>query len=361
MKITKIIALVLAIALSVLAFAACGDTSTSTSATSGTGASGNATTGTSSSTTGSTNKPTDTKPANVYVISGPTGVGAVSMMEKSANGETEGKYNFVLAENQMKAQAAFLNGEADIVAMPTNMAAALLNKGEDVVILAANTLGVLYIMDATGTITNIKDLEGKTITATGQGSNPEYILKYVLEQNGVKNVTINFMDDGAAISAAMVSGSVEIAMLPQPVATATTIQGNKAGKTIKPVIDMNAEWERIAEGTDSALMMGCVVTTKAYLDANKDKVDLFLKEYKASIEAVKADVDTAAALCEKHGIIAKAAIAKQAIPKCNITFATGASMKASLTGYFTVLHTANPASIGGKMPADGLFYMGYEG
>jgi NitT/TauT family transport system substrate-binding protein len=339
MKIKKIIALMLTLALSVCALASCA----------GNGA-----------TTDGGKTPASTDPMNVYVISGPTGVGAVSMMEKSKNGETEGKYNFVLAENQEKAKASFLNGEADIVAMPTNMASALLNKGEDVVMLAVNTLGVLYIMDATGTVTNIKDLEGKTITATGQGSNPEYILRYVLEQNGVKNVTINFMDDGAAISAAMVAGTVEIAMLPQPVATATTVQGKNAGKTIKPVIDMNAEWEKIAEGTESALMMGCVVTTKAYLDANKEKVDLFLKEYKASIEAVIADVDAAATLCEKHGIIAKAPIAKQAIPKCNLTFATGAEMKSKLTGYFSVLHAANPASIGGKMPADSLFYTGYE-
>ncbi len=346
MKIKRIIALALVLALSVFALASCG----------GTGA--GSTTG---GTTGGEGTPANTDPANVYVISGPTGVGAVSLMEKSEAGTTEGKYNFVLAENQLKAQAAFLNGEADIVAMPTNMASALLNKGEDVVILAVNTLGVLYIMDATGTVKSISDLAGKTITATGQGSNPEYILKYVLEENGVENVTINFMDDASAISAGMVSGEIEIAMLPQPVATATVVQGKNAGKTITAAIDMNAEWEKIAGESDSALMMGCVVTTNAYLNANKEKVDLFLKEYKASIEAVLADVDTAASLCEKHGIIAKAAIAKQAIPKCNLTFATGETMKAKLTGYFTVLHTANPASIGGKMPADSLFYTGYEG
>ena len=341
MKLKRIISLMLVLALSLFAFASCGNT--------GDG-----------STTTESNKPANTDPMNVFVISGPTGVGAVSMMEKSANAQTEGKYNFVLAENQLKAQAAFLNGEADVVAMPTNMASALLNKGEDVVMLAVNTLGVLYIMDATGAINSVSDLSGKTITATGQGSNPEYILKYGLEQNGVKDVTINFMDDAAAISAGMVSGSIEIAMLPQPVATATAVQGKNAGKTIRPVIDMNAEWEKIAGNSDSALMMGCVVTTKAYLDANKEKVDLFLKEYKASIEAVLADVDAAASLCEKHGIIAKAPIAKQAIPKCNLTFVTGADMKAGLTGYFTVLHAANPASIGGKMPADSLYYMGYE-
>ena len=342
MTFKRIVALALVLALSALTLVSCGGTSAG-------------------GTTDGTEAPANTDPANVYVISGPTGVGAVSLMEKSAAGETQGKYNFVLAENQMKAQAAFLNGEADIVAMPTNMAAALLNKGEDVVILAVNTLGVLYIMDATGTVKSISDLAGKTITATGQGSNPEYILKYVLEENGVENVTINFMDDASAISAGMVSGSIEIAMLPQPVATATVIQAKNAGKTISPVIDMNAEWEKLAGDSDSALMMGCVVTTSKYLNENKEKVDLFLTEYKASIEAVNADVEAAAALCEKHGIIAKAAIAKQAIPKCNVVFATGAEMKAKLTGYFTVLHAANPASIGGKMPADGLFYMGYEG
>ncbi len=342
MKFKRIIALALVLALSVCALASCGNTGAN-------------------ETTGGTGAPANTDPANVYVISGPTGVGAVSLMEKSAAGTTEGKYNFVLAENQEKAKAAFLNGEADIVAMPTNMASSLLNKGEDIVILAVNTLGVLYIMDATGTIKSLSDLAGKTITATGQGSNPEYILKYVLEENGVENVTINFMEEAAAISAGMVDGSIEIAMLPQPVATATVVKANNAGKTITPVIDMNAEWEKIAGESDSALMMGCVVTTSKYLNANKEKVDLFLKEYKASIEAVLADVDAAAALCEKHKIIEKAPIAKQAIPKCNLTFATGAEMKAKLTGYFTVLHTANPASIGGKMPADSLYYMGYEG
>ena len=78
MKFTRIIALMLALALSVCALASC--------------------------------TPANNDPKDVYVISGPTGVGAVSMMEKSKNNQTEGKYNFVLAENQEKAKAAFLNG-----------------------------------------------------------------------------------------------------------------------------------------------------------------------------------------------------------------------------------------------------------
>ncbi|MBO5006539.1 MAG: ABC transporter substrate-binding protein, partial [Clostridia bacterium] len=136
------------------------------------------------------------------------------------------------------------------------------------------------------------------------------------------------------------------------------IQAKAQGQTITPVIDLTAEWDKIAD--DSALMMGCMVTTQAFIDENPDEVNMFLKEYKASIEAVLADVEAAAALCEKHSIIPKAAVAKQAIPKCNLAFVTGEEMKTNLAGYLSVLHAANPASVGGKLPADGFYYTGYE-
>ncbi len=296
---------------------------------------------------------------SVGVISGPTGVGAVSLMEKASNGETEGTYNFTLAANQEDAKAKFLNGEIDIVAMPTNLAATLYAKGEDIVVLTVNTYGVLYILDATGEINSVTDLAGKTITATGQGSNPEYILKYILAENGVENATVEFMDDASAISAAMVSGEVKIAMLPQPVATTTVIQAKQAGVTINTALDMTEEWNKVSD--DSSLMMGCMVTSKAFIEAHPYAVEVFLKEYEVSIEAVLADTEAAASLCETHSIIPKAAVAKQAIPKCNLCFVTGEEMKAELSGYLAVLYEANAKSIGGSMPADDFYYMDYEG
>lgn len=294
---------------------------------------------------------------SVGVISGPTGVGAVSLMEKSELGETEGKYDFRLAADQEDAKAKFLNGEFDIVAMPTNLAASLYTKGEDIVVLNVNTYGVLYILDATGEINDISNLSGKTIHTTGQGSNPEYILKYILEANSVENVTIEF-GDASKISASMAIGDIKIAMLPQPIATATVIQAKNNGLTVNTAIDMTSEWQKVA--SESALMMGCMVTTKTFLSKHKDEVNTFLAEYEASVNAAISDVETASSLCEKHGILPKAAIAKQAIPKCNLCFVTGYDMKQALAGYLDVLYKADPRSIGGAMPSDDFYYMGYE-
>ena len=63
-----------------------------------------------------------------------------------------------------------------------------------------------------------------------------------------------------------------------------------------------------------------------------------------------------AALCEKYGIVASAAIAKKAIPLCNIVFEDGAKLKTDLSAYLKFLFDANPKSVGGALPDDNFYY-----
>lgn len=307
---------------------------------------------------GETPKP----PVNVTGIAGPTGVGLVHLMDADAKNEAKCDYTFNLVSDPTEAVAAITKGSADIAAVPTNLASTLYKKTEGKVqVLAVNTLGVLYMMSNGIEITSVNDLKGQTIYTSGQGANPEYILKYVLEKNGLdpaKDVTIKFVDDNDALVAALVTGEAQIAMVPEPKVTACIVQMKAANKTpAKVVLNMTEEWGKVA-GSESALMMGCVIVRKEFLDKNPEAVRLFLEEYEASINAVKADVDAAAALCETYKVIPKAAIAKQAIPRCNLTFVKGAEMKTQLSGYLQVLFGYNPAAIGGKMPDDNFYYAG---
>ena len=64
----------------------------------------------------------------------------------------------------------------------------------------------------------------------------------------------------------------------------------------------------------------------------------------------------ASTLCETYGIIPKAAVAAMAIPNCNITFVKGNEMKELAQSNLKILYDANPASIGGDMPADDFYY-----
>ena len=47
---------------------------------------------------------------------------------------------------------------------------------------------------------------------------------------------------------------------------------------------------------------------------------------------------------------------KKALPECNITFISGADMKAKVSGYLKVLYDQNPEAVGGTLPDDAFYY-----
>ena len=301
-------------------------------------------------------QPDDTPTAaevNLYVLSGPTGIGAMNLWAATDAGETENTYHITMSGANDEVVAAISKGEADIAAVATNMAAALYNKTEGgVTVLAVNTLGVLSLLGNGQEAASIADLAGKTIYAPGQGANPEYILRYVLTGNGLdpdKDVTIQFVGEGSELLTVWQSDPDAVILAPQPVATSILMQNENAAK----LFDMTEEWSKIS---GNQLMMGCVIVRNAFLQENPGAVELFLKEYAASIEKAQTDVEGTAALCEQYGLIPKAALAQKAIPSCGLTFVTGAEMKTDLSAYLQVMYDADPKSVGGALPGDDFYY-----
>ena len=292
---------------------------------------------------------------NLYVLSGPTGIGAMNLWAAADAGETQNTYHITMPGANDEVVAAISNGDADIAAVATNLAATLYNKTSGgVTVLAVNTLGVLSLLGNGQEVATIADLAGKTIYAPGQGANPEYILRYVLTGNGLdpdKDVTIQFVGEGSELLTVWQTDPEAVIMAPQPVATSILMQNENA----VTLFNMTDEWDKVFGG-DSTLMMGCVIVRNEFLQENPGAVELFLQEYAASIEKAQSDVEGTAALCEQYGLIPKAALAKAAIPSCGLTFVTGAEMKSALSGYLQVMFDADPKSVGGAMPGDDFYY-----
>ena len=115
-------------------------------------------------------------------LKGPTSMGMVKLLEDGENGTTANDYVFTMAASASELTPKLVQGELDILAVPANVAAILYNQTEGgVELLAAGTLGVLYIVEKGGeTVTDINSLKGKTLYATGKGATPEYALTYLL-------------------------------------------------------------------------------------------------------------------------------------------------------------------------------------
>lgn len=293
--------------------------------------------------------PTEPISAAISALKGPTGMGMAKLMEDG--------YQITLASAPDDVTAEIIKGSVDIAAVPVNLAAVLYKKtGGAVQIAAVNTLGVLHILENGDTIHSISDLKGKTIYATGQGTTPEYALRYVLTKNGIdpdKDVTIEFLAEHAELAAKMVSGDAAIGLLPEPNVT-SVLKGNE---NVRDAIDLSAEWDKVA-GSESKLTMGCIVVNKKFAQEHKDALDTFLAQYQASVDFVNGNIDEAAELIAKHEIVPSAAVAKSAIPKCNITFIAGEEMQTAVNGFLKVLFDAKPASVGGELPDENFYYKG---
>lgn len=296
---------------------------------------------------------------NVFTLKGPTGMGMTKLMADADAGTAANNYKFTLSSAPDEIVAAISSGSADIAACPINLASTLYKKtGGEIEILAVNTLGVLYVLENGDSIQSVADLKGKTIYATGQGSTPEYILNYVLEKNGIdpaNDVTIEYKTEHSELATLAASGDAAIAVLPEPNVTAALAQSQQG---LRIALDLTKEWEKIS---DSKLAQGCIIARKAFVEENADAVNNFLAEYGRSVTYVNENLDEASALIEQYGIMAKSALAKKAIPNCNIVFLAGNEMEQVAKANLQVLFDANPSSVGGALPDDGFYYKGYKG
>jgi len=289
----------------------------------------------------------------VYAMNGPTGMGMSKLIKDSKDGVAANNYDFTLVSSADEIKAEIIKGAYDIAAVPTNLAAVLFAKTEGALKVAAvNTLGVLYILEKGDTVKTIADLEGKTIAATGQGSVPEYVLQYILKANNI-NATVEYYTDGAEVATKMMNGDVTLAMLPVPYATNVLTKN----PDIRMAVDITSEWEKT--GNDAgALCQGCVIVRADFAAEHPEAVDKFLEEYAASVKYVNENVDEAAVLLAGYKIVGSVEIGAAAIPSANIVCITGNEMADALTGFYTILHSSNPASVGGSVPANEIYYIG---
>lgn len=338
----RIIALLLAVSMVAL-LAACGQSASSAAASE-----------TSSAVSETGSQPEQQQTIRVAGLKGPTTMGMVQLMQEQQQQETPA-YQVDMYGAVDEIIPLLSKGELDMAAIPANLAAVLYQKTEgQLQVAAVNTLGVLYVVTKDETVQSVADLAGKTIYSTGKGTTPEYVLNYILSENGIDpqtDVTVEYKSEATEVLATMQAAEQgAIAVLPQPYVTAA--QAQVEGLTV--ALDLTQEWNKV--NADSDLITGVLVVRKEFAEQNPQQVQAFLQDYKNSITWVKENTEQAAQLVADYGIVAKAALAQKALPACNLTYLDGSDMKQKLSGYLQVLYEQNPEAVGGSMPGDDFYY-----
>ena len=289
-------------------------------------------------------------------LKGPTSMGLAELMDRAEKGETENDYTFTMAGKADELVGSVANGDLDIVLVPANVASILYTKTQgNVNVIDINTLGVLYVIASDDSISSMEDLKEKTLYMTGKGTTPEYVMNYLLSENGLNDgdVTLEFKSEAAEVASVLKEDPSAVGVLPQPFATAACIQN----EALKPVLDLTEQWNLLNKENGSQLVTGVTIVRSDFLKENEEAVKLFMEDHKASAAYTSEHLDEAAEMVAALGIVEKAPIAKKAMPACNIVCITGEEMKSALSGYLSVLEAADAKSIGGQLPGDDFYYL----
>ena len=298
----------------------------------------------------------DRAPVRVGSLKGPTSMGLVKLMDDNEKGTSAASYEFTMVTAADELIGKVASGDLDIALIPANVASVLYNKTNGgISVIDINTLGVLDIVASDDSIKSIADLKGKTLALTGKGTTPDYVIHYLMKENGLSedDVKLEFKSEPTEVAALLKEQPDTIGLLPQPFVTAACAQN----ESLKIILDLTSEWDALQGEGGSRMVTGVTVVRNAFLDERGADVDTFLKEHAASAEFANAEPDAASELIAAAGIIEKAPVAKKALPYCNITCLTGEDMKTALSGYLKVLFEQDPKAVGGTLPEDTFYYV----
>ena len=286
----------------------------------------------------------------VAALQGPTGMSVAHMMT-----ENDGSYELTLVAAPAEVNALVISGQVDIASVPINVGAVLYNKTEGgVKALALTTRGMLYVLEKGDTIHSVQDLEGKTILYAGQGATPEYVTEYILSTFGV-NATLETEAEHAAVASKAIEGLADIVLLPEPMVT-NVLMKNPDFRVALDVTEAFAEAAEQNGTADAQLSMSVVIARKEFAQAHPDLVAAFMEDLEASIAFANENVAQAAQEIAALGILPAAKVAEKALPSCRLVFVSGEDMQAQAAPLYEILFSANPASVGGKVP-DEAYYL----
>jgi len=289
-------------------------------------------------------------PVRVAALKGPTGMSVAHMMT-----ENDGTYEFTLVGAPAEVNALVISGQVDIASVPINVGSVLYNKTEGgVKALALTTRGMLYLLEKGDTIQSVSDLEGKTILYAGQGATPEYVTRYILAANGV-NATLETEAEHAAVASKAIEGLTDLVLLPEPQVTNVLMKN----PDFRVALDITEEFAAAAKkngAEDAQLSMSVVIVRKEFAEAHPEKVAAFMSDLEASIAFANENVAEAAQEIAALEIIPAAKVAEKALPSCRLVFVSGEDMLSQAAPLYEILFSADPASVGGKVP-DAEYYL----
>jgi NitT/TauT family transport system substrate-binding protein len=269
----------------------------------------------------------------------------IHMIETGALNDVANKVEFKLWKSPDELRAYTLRGGADFMAVPTNVAANLYNKGVEIKLLNVSVWGILNMLTRDKTNADMPDIVFEEIVKK-QGLDPK------------KDFKLRYLSSPIDAMQMLILRRVDHALLAEP---ATSIALRKTGsfplKLVAPDLyrgpDLQKEWGEAFKVESKIPEAGMAVGD---MIKNEHVIKRFNEEYAKSLSWYKANPKEAGEMMVKTIPMLDAEGVADSIAHTQLNVVSAKDAQKDLEFFYDVLKSNNPKTIGGKLPDEGFYY-----
>ncbi len=300
---------------------------------------------------------------NVAALNGPSGIPMAYLFENAPVVEGA-EFDFQVVAGADVLLPKLLKGEVDVGILPPNVAAKVFTQNNGAIVAGAVVgEGMLSLVTKDGQVDSLDDLRGKTVHVAGQGATPEYLFRYLLQANGISvaaagakpdpdSVALDFSIPAAELAAALLSGRIQYAVVPEPFATVATSKD----AAVRRAVDLQDEYRSVTGDEAANFPMTVVVVRKDFARTSPQLVRGLLAAYQEAVAWTLANPAEAGQLVEKHTLGLQASIAAKVVPNGAYVFVPAGEARLQLETLYSIFLDFAPEAIGGQLPAQGFYF-----
>ena len=285
----------------------------------------------------------------------------IHMVDSGALKDLADKVEFIAWKDPDHLRVLAINGQADFVAMPTNVAANLYNRGSKLQLLNVSTWGVLWMVSRDNNLKTLADFKGKEIAMPFRADMPDIVFQVLAEKQGLdvkRDFKLRYVGSPIEAMQLLITRRVDHALLAEPaISMALRKTHSFPISMIAPElyrsVDMQQEWGRLMQREARIPQAGITVMGKTI--ANVDLVSRFQTAYAASLAWCEANPDPCGALVAKRVELLTPEAVADSIRIDNARFVPALDAQPELSFFFNQLLARQPALIGGKLPDAGFY------
>jgi len=285
----------------------------------------------------------------------------IHMVDSGALADIAEVVEFVPWRDPDQLRVMALDGRADVLAMPTNVAANLYNRGARLQLINVSTWGVLWLVSRDPQLKTLADFQGKEVLMPFRADMPDIVFQTLAAKAGLdpkKNFRLRYVGTPLDAMQLLIARRADHALLAEP-AVSMALRKTKSfpvsliAPDLYRSVDVQQEWGRLFKRPPRIPQAG--IAAVGAVRQRPEVLAAVQKAYAASVAWCRANPLECGQLVAQYVDLLTPEAVADALPHSQLEAVPVAAARSEIDFFYQQLLAQNPSLLGGKLPDAGLF------